>query len=136
MLKFTVQLERAGEMEVGKSRGFFGALYFSRKQSWIEGFYTVASVTWYSFLCWERSILPESIVKRFIIIRQLVVWLKETLCTRNSHGSLFLGEKLSSPETWIHWKPRLNKTELRKSQKGCCPKVRASDLIQYLSLRF
>ena len=111
---------------------FFSALCFARKQSWIEGSYMVASVRWYSFLCWEKSILPESIVKRFNIIRQLVIWLKETPCTRNSHSSLFLAEKLSSPETWIHWKPRLNKTELRK---GCCPEVCVSDLI-HLSWRF
>ena len=111
---------------------FFSALCFARKESWIEGSYMVASVRWYSVLCWEKSILPESIVKRFNIIRQLVIWLKETPCTRNSHSSLFLAEKLSSPETWIHWKPRLNKTELRK---GCCPEVCVSDLI-HLSWRF
>ena len=101
---------------------FFSALCFAKKQSWIEDSYIVASVRWYSFLCWEKSILPESIVKRFNIIRQLVVWLKETQCTRNSHSSLFLEEKLSAPETWIHWKPRLNKTELTKGllSKGLC----------------
>ena len=136
LLKVTIQLERIGQ-NGGKKNPiffffFFSALCFARKQSWIEGSYMVASVRWYSFLCWEKSILPESIVKRFNIIRQLVIWLKETPCTRNSHSSLFLAEKLSSPETWIHWKPRLNKTELRK---GCCPEVCVSDLI-HLSWRF
>lgn len=76
---------------------FFSALYFARKQSRNEGFYTVAFVRWYSFLCWEKSILPESIVKRFNIIRQLVVWLKETPCTWNSHSSLFFRRKTEFP---------------------------------------
>lgn len=114
-------------VKVGKKFQFFvlfcfSALYFASKQSWMEGFYTRASVRWYSFLCWEKSILPESIVKRFNIIRQLVVWLKEIPRARNSHSSLFLEEKLSSPETWIHWKPRLNKTDLEKEQKGLLSK--------------
>lgn len=100
----------------------FSALCFASKLSWMEGFYMVASVRWYSFLCWEKSLLPESIVKRFNIIRQLVVWLKEIPHTRNSHGSLFLEEKLSSGETWIHWKAGLNKTDLKKEWKGLLSK--------------
>lgn len=87
-----------------------------------RAFSAVASVRWYSFLCWEKSLLPESIVKRFNIIRQLVVPLKEIPHTRNSHSSLFLEEKLSSRETWIHWKPRLNKTDLKKEREGLLSK--------------
>lgn len=84
----------------------------------LEGFLHGSIVRWCTSLCWEKSILPESIVKRCTIIRQLVVWWKEMPCTGNSHSSLFLEEKRSSPETWIHWKLRLNKTEHRKSRKA------------------
>lgn len=76
-------------------------------------FSTVASQRWPRFLCGEKGSLPESIVKRVPIIRQLVVWLTEAVWAGNSQSSLFLEEKLSSPETWIHWKPRLNKVALR-----------------------
>lgn len=86
---------------------------FACECSWMGSFSTVASQRWHRFLCTGKGILPESIVRRVPITRQLVVWLTETAWAGNPQSSLFLEEKLSSPETWIHWKPRLNKAALR-----------------------
>lgn len=101
---------------------------FDCKCSWIGSFSTVASQRWHRFLCAEKGILPESIVKGAHVTRQLAAWLVETAWTGNSQSSLFLEEKLSSPETWIHGKPRLIKAALRargmtgpKPESAVCP---------------